>query len=133
MGEARGYAVGLLIFSLGVLQATVGLVEILSAPERMLIVALSVGKLLFGLLLLPAARDIAGLRKRGLWLAVIGFSGVVSVQLLPLLRGSSSSIAVGSILLSLSCLLYLFLHEDALGDRSERELTEETNPHDFIR
>jgi hypothetical protein len=30
-------------------------------------------------------------------------------------------------------MVYLFLHDDAFGEKQERELTEDTNTHEFIR
>ena len=133
MGEVRALAVSILIISLGLLQMALGALEIASAPETLRVVAPAAVKLLCGLVLLQTAREINALRKRGLWLAIVGFPGIVVAHLVPLLLWSGTRLSVVSVLLSLSLLLYLFIHEDALGPESHRELSEEMNTHEFIR
>jgi len=133
MGEGRAYAVAVLLFTLGTAQLVAGSLGLLARPEMLATTAVAVGKLAFGLSLLPAARYVAQLRKRGLALAIAGLSGVVVAHFGPLLAGERTALSVGSVLFALVLMVYLFLHEDAFGDRPERELTEETNPHEFIR
>jgi len=133
MGEARALAVGILIFSLGLLQIALGTLAVATTPEQVQVMAFGAVKLLSGLVLLLTAREIAALRQRGIGLAIIGFPGVVIAHAVPLVMGARLTLSVASVLLALSLLLYLFLHEDALSPESERELTEETNPHEFIR
>jgi uncharacterized membrane protein len=133
MGEARAYAVGILIFALGTVQVAAGTLDLLARPEMAPETALAVGTLVAGLLLFPAARYVAQLRKRGLALAILGFSGIVVVHFVPLLSGDTAVLPVGSVLAALILMVYLFLHEEAFGERAERELTEDTNTHDFIR
>ncbi|MDS0283040.1 hypothetical protein [Haloarcula onubensis] len=133
MGEARAYAVGLLLFALGAVQLAAGGLDLLARPATVAATALAVGTVAVGLALLPAARYVAKRRKRGLALAIVGLSGVVVVHFGPLLAGDGTALSVGSVLAALVLMVYLLLHEDAFGDRPERELTEETNPHEFVR
>jgi len=133
MGEARAYAVSILLVTLGVVQVVAGGLDLLMRPEMLPATALAVGTAAFGVALLGAARYVAKLRKRGLALAIVGLSGVVVAHFGPLLAGERTALPVGSVLAALVLMVYLFLHEDAFGDRPERELTEETNPHEFIR
>lgn len=133
MGEARAYAVAVLLFALGAVQLAAGSLGLLARPELLPGAVIAVGKLAFGLSLLPAARYVAHRQKRGLALAIVGLSGLVVVYFGPLLAGERTTLSVGSVLFALVLMVYLFLHEDAFGDRPERELTEETNPHEFIR
>jgi len=133
MGEARAYAVGVLLVTLGTVQVVAGAFGLLSGPATLPATALAVGTVVSGFALLGAARYVAQLRKRGLALAIVGLSGVVVVHFGPLLAGQRTALPVGSVLAALVLMVYLFLHEDAFGDRPERELTAETNPHEFIR
>ena len=133
MGEARAYAVSVLLIALATVQLFAGTLDLLAGPEMGPAAAIAVGKLGFGLALLPAARYVAALRKRGLALALAGLSGIVVVYFGPLLVGVRTPLTVGSTLSALVLLVYLFLHEDAFGDQPERELTEEMNTHEFIR
>ena len=133
MGEARAYAVAVLLFALGTVQLVTGGLGLLARPEILATTAIVVGKLAFGLFLLPAARYVAQLRKRGLALALVGLLGVVVVYFGPLLAGERTAVPVASVLFALVLMMYLLLHEDAFGERAERELTEDTNVHEFIR
>ena len=133
MGEARAYAVSVLLVTLGMLQVTAGAFQLLARPELLPVIAMAVGKLAFGLLLFPSARYVAQLRKRGLVLAIVGLSGVVVAHFVPLMVGDRTTVSVVSVLFALVLMVYLFLHEDAFGEPPERQLTEETNTHDFIR
>lgn len=133
MGEVRAYVVCLLLAALGTVQVAAGALGLLAGPERLPTTALAVGTLAVGALLFPAARYVANLRKRGLAVALVGLAGVVVVHFGPLLAGERTAVPVGSVLLALLLMTYLLLHEDAFGPQTERELTEDTNTHEFIR
>lgn len=133
MGAVRAYVVCLLLAALGTVQVAAGALALLTGPERLPATGLAVGTLAFGALLFPAARYVAHLRKRGLALAVLGLAGVVVVHFGPLLAGERTAVPVASVLFALVLMMYLLLHEDAFGERAERELTEDTNVHEFIR
>lgn len=133
MGPARAYAVGLLTFTLGAIQVGTAILTLLSRPALLYATALAAGTLTAGLLLFLAARYVAQRRIRGWRLAVVGFAGVVLVHFGPLFAGDRTAVHVGSVLAALVLMVYLFIHEDAFGDRHERQLTEDTNTHEFIR
>ena len=133
MGAVRAMVVGLLTFALGAVQVVAGVVALLSRPALLPELSVAVGELGFGLLLFLAARYVSQLRKRGLILAVVGFAGVVVVHFGPLLSGQRTPLRLGSVLFALVLMVYLFLHDDAFGEKQERELTEDTNTHEFIR
>ncbi len=133
MGQARAYGVSVLLIALGAVQLAAGTVELLVGLEMGLSTVIAVGKLTVGFALLLAARYVAQLRKRGLALALLGLSGVVVVYFGPLLAGERTPLSLGSVVFALVLIVYLFIHEDAFGPQQERELTEETNTHEFIR
>jgi len=131
------YTLALVAFSVGLLMTVRGFLDILNPPTAQAI-ALGVAKGSTGVLLLPAVIDIAKLRTEGLWFAFTGFGGVVAIHA-PQLAGQTPVFPTIITILSLFAMLYLLIYEDAFGDKStvdgsyERELTMDTNPHEFIR
>jgi hypothetical protein len=69
----------------------------------------------------------------GRLLGIVTFGGLAVVQLLPLLSGTTFAVPLAGILLSASCALYLVLASEAFGTDDGHVLTEETNPHEFVR
>ncbi|MBX0284933.1 hypothetical protein [Haloarcula salinisoli] len=133
MGQARAYGVSVLLVALGAVQLAAGTLDLVVELELSLTTAIGIGKLTVGFALLLAALYVAQLRKLGLALALLGLSGVVVVYFGPLLAGVRTPLSLGSVVFALVLMVYLFIHEDAFGPQPERELTEETNTHEFIR
>ncbi|WP_277541664.1 hypothetical protein [Haloarcula laminariae] len=130
-GSGR-YVVGLLLVGLGGLGTADGLSTLLTGPDAAGY-ALAIGKVVVGLVVLRSSLGVARLRKRGLWLSVVGLGGLVAVYLAPLLSGRTGPVPVGTALLSLLSSLYLLLHEYAFDAGSRgRDVSEETNPHEYF-
>ncbi|WP_135304063.1 hypothetical protein [Haloarcula amylovorans] len=133
--DARG------VFLLAVLACVFGLVHAVSGVI-VLLSALSIGafalggsQLVLGLLLVPAGVGITYRRSWGRWLGIVCFAGIAIVQALPLLSGSEIAVPLAGLFLSVGSSIYLLLAGEAFenGDDNSRVLTEDTDPHEFVR
>ncbi|WP_276278226.1 hypothetical protein [Haloarcula regularis] len=70
----------------------------------------------------------------GRWVGVTAFGGIGVLQILPLLAGATLAVPLAGVVLSTGASLYLLLAGEAFGaDDDGRALTEDTNPHEFVR
>lgn len=133
-GEAGLYAVAALALGLGgvhVLSGALGLVSSLGSPGALVLAG---SQAVLGLLLVPAGVGLALRRPWSRWVGVVAFGGIAVVQLLPLLAGSTVAVPFAGVLLSTGCSLYLLLAGEAFGQGDDdRALSEDTNPHEFVR
>jgi hypothetical protein len=132
-GETGLYVVAALALGLGAVHVVTGAVETLATSGTAPLV-LAVGRALLGLLLLPAGIGIARRRIWGRWVGVTAFGGIAVLQILPLLAGATLAAPLAGIFLATGASLYLLLAGEAFGaDDDGRALTEDTNPHEFVR
>ncbi|MFC7019526.1 MULTISPECIES: hypothetical protein [Haloarcula] len=125
--------VAALALGLGAVHVFTGTVETLAATGTAPLV-LAVGRALLGLLLLPAGVGVALRRTWGRWVGVTAFVGIAVLQILPLLAGSTLAVPLAGTFLATGASLYLLLAGEAFGaDDDGRALTEDTNPHEFVR
>ncbi|MBV0925062.1 hypothetical protein KTS45_12730 [Halomicroarcula limicola] len=119
---------------LGMVHAASGVIALLSALGVGALV-LGGSQLVLGLLLVPAGVGIGYRKSRGRWLGIVCFAGIAIVQVLPLLSGSELAVPLAGVLLSVGSSLYLLLAGEAFesGDGDSRVLTEDTDPHEFVR
>mgnify|MGYP000368422905 CR=1 FL=1 len=133
-GEAGLYAVAALALALGVVHALSGLLGLVSAVGSAGALVLAGSRAVLGLLLVPAGVGVALGKPWGRWVGAVAFGGIAVVQLLPLVTGSTFAVPLAGVLLSIGCSLYLLLAGEAFerGDDG-RVLTEDTDPHEFVR
>ena len=131
-GETGLYVVAALALGLGAVHVFTGAVETLAATGTAPLV-LAVGRALLGLLLLPAGVGVALRRTWGRWVGVTAFGGIAVLQILPLLAGATLAVPLAGILLATGNALYLTFAGEAFESDDGRALTEDTNPHEFVR
>ncbi|MBV0900718.1 hypothetical protein [Haloarcula salina] len=133
-GEAGLYAVAALALGLGAvhtLSGVLGLVSSLGSPGALV---LAVSQAVLGLLLVPAGVGLALRKPWSRWVGVVAFGGLAVVQLLPLLTGSTVAVPLAGVLLATGSSLYLMLAGEAFESGDDgRVLTEDTDPHEFVR
>ncbi|WP_254279098.1 hypothetical protein [Haloarcula marina] len=120
---ALGYGVVTVLSGAGGLLTAIGVASLVVAGAQAAL----------GVLLLPAGVGIAMRASWGRLLGIVAFGGVAVVQLLPLLSGETFAVPLAGVFLSTACALYLALAGEAFGTDDERVLTEDTNPHEFVR
>ncbi|MBX0295075.1 hypothetical protein [Haloarcula nitratireducens] len=118
----------------GLVHTASGIITLLSAISIGTLV-LGGSRLALGLLLVPAGVGIGYRKPWGRWLGIGCFAGLAIVQVLPLLSGSEIAVPLAGIFLWVGSSLYLLLSGEVFenGDDDSRVLTEDTNPHEFIR
>ncbi|WP_424003241.1 hypothetical protein ACOZ4I_03930 [Haloarcula salina] len=133
-GEVGLYAVAALALGLGavhVLSGVLGLVSSLGAAGALVLAG---SRTVLGLLLIPAGVGLALRKPWSRWVGVVAFGGIAVVQLLPLLAGTTLAVPLAGVLLSTGCSLYLLLAGEAFEKADDgRVLTEDTDPHEFVR
>ncbi|MFC7251306.1 hypothetical protein ACFQJ5_15895 [Halomicroarcula sp. GCM10025324] len=124
--------VAVLALGYGVVNTASGVLALLSAVGVASLV-LAFAQAALGVLLVPAGVGVALRAPWGRRLGIVALGGLAVVQLLPLLSGATFAVPLAGILLSATCALYLLLAGEAFGTDDGRVLTEETNPHEFVR
>ncbi|WP_276272687.1 hypothetical protein [Haloarcula litorea] len=132
--DGSGLAVvAALAFGLGLVQAAAGTLGLLSGGRPPALV-LAGAQAVLGLCLLPTGVGVLRRRPWGRALGVVAFGGVAVVQSLPLLAGATFAVPLVGIALATACWLWLLLAGGAFPEGGDdRALTEETDPHEFVR
>ncbi len=134
MADDRGVpgAAGLATF-LGGLHLALGTLELLAGQPSLPATLLSLNQVVLGAILLPTAVGLARGKPWSRYLGVVAFAGIAVVQLLPLLSGATLAVPLLGILLGSGAALYLLLAPGEFREDEGRVLTEDTDPHDFVR
>ncbi|RLM36991.1 hypothetical protein [Haloarcula sp. Atlit-120R] len=132
-GEAGLYAVAVLALALGGVHTLGGLTLVSSLGSAGTLIRAG-SQAVLGLLLIPTGVALALRKPWSRWVGVVAFGGIAVVQLLPLVTGATFAIPLAGVLLATGCALYLLLAGEAFETADDaRALTEDTNPHEFVR
>lgn len=119
---------------LGIVHLALGSIELLRGRPTTAATILSGARAFLGLLLLPT---VVGLIVGAPWaryLGVVGLGGIAVVQLLPLLAGPPVAAPLAGIVLAGGGALYLLLAPEEFDSEDDtRPISEDTDPHRFMR
>jgi len=132
-GEAGLYAVALLALGLGGVHVLSGVLTLVSLGSAGAMIRAG-SQAVLGLLLVLTGVALALRKPWSRWVGVVAFGGIAVVQLLPLVTGTTFAVPLAGVLLATGCSLYLLLAGEAFEtEGDDRALTEDTNPHEFVR
>ncbi|KOX92389.1 hypothetical protein AMS69_13525 [Haloarcula rubripromontorii] len=132
-GEAGLYAVALLALGLGGVHVLSGGLTLVSLGSAGAMIRAG-SQAVLGLLLVPTGVALVFRKPWSRWVGVVAFGGIAVVQLLPLVTGTTFAVPLAGVLLATGCSLHLLLAGEAFEtEADDRALTEDTNPHEFVR
>jgi hypothetical protein len=119
---------------LGVVHLGLGGLSLFGGLATTAATVLAVSQAVLGGLLFPTAAGLAMAAPWGRYLGIVTFGGIAVVQLLPLLAGETLAVPLLGIGLAGGSALYLIVAGEVFGDEGdERAISQETDPHRFVR
>lgn len=103
------------------------------ASETLAGTILAIGRVLLGTVLLPTAWGLVRGRLWSRYLGIVAFGGIAIVQFLPMVAGATAVAPLGGVVLAGICALYLIFAGSAFGSGDDGRISEDTNPHFFMR